>query len=144
MLGSLTRWLRIIGQPTEYYKDVKDDELIKSAVAKNAILLTRDKKLFQKAGNYCQTILVKENETRKQFAEAINALKISVPKRLPAKICTKCGGLLKKMTKTKAKPLVWPRVYASQKQFWQCTECKQVYWQGSHAEGILKALRVLQ
>jgi uncharacterized protein with PIN domain len=42
MLGSLARWLRIIGYDTIYYVDKEDDELRDEAKKNNRTLITRD------------------------------------------------------------------------------------------------------
>ena len=45
MLGSLARWLRMLGYDTAYRKDVADDELSRLASSEKRRILTRDKDL---------------------------------------------------------------------------------------------------
>ena len=141
MLGKLARWLRILGYPTEYSKTEDDDQLIRLAMQKNAILLTRDERLAEKAQAYCKIKLLKANALQGQLRELLQLIRI--PKRLAQKICAACNGPVKRVKTESVKNLVWPRVYKSQKRFWQCAKCGQVYWKGSHAREIGKTLQKL-
>ena len=45
MLGSLARWLRILGYDTDYANQRDDAELVRIARAEDRVLLTRDREL---------------------------------------------------------------------------------------------------
>ncbi|RLF20494.1 MAG: hypothetical protein DRM97_07655, partial [Thermoprotei archaeon] len=47
MLGSLARWLRILGVDTLYPRDYSDEELIMLARREKRVIITRDKKLAE-------------------------------------------------------------------------------------------------
>ena len=65
MLGRLTRWLRILGFDTVYFRTIDDNELIKLARQQERILLTRDtgiaSRLSQKKNP--EFILIQSNNT---------------------------------------------------------------------------------
>ncbi|MEJ2081418.1 MAG: Mut7-C RNAse domain-containing protein [Acidobacteriota bacterium] len=48
MLGTLARWLRILGYDTEYQRDVDDDDLVRRCVAEGRIALTKDRRLVER------------------------------------------------------------------------------------------------
>ena len=61
MLGSMAKWLRILGYDTKYVKNMKDEEIAKIAREEERILLTRDKKLASKFKNsiyFCKIRLI--------------------------------------------------------------------------------------
>lgn len=149
MLGKLARWLRLVGVKVAYAPDeraVEDDDVVKLAARRNAVLLTRDEALAQKAENYCRTLLVKPNDLRSQFREVAAAYKIRIPERETQALCPKCGSRLKKVSKKSVRGLVWPRVYARHNVFWQCAnpKCKQVYWKGTHVREIRRVLKEIR
>ncbi len=139
MLGKLARWLRMAGFTTTYYEVIEDDDLIKACLAANAILVTRDRMLAEKAGNYVKTILIKSNSLPQQLREFISAARLK-PRVLSPSLCTACGGELKRVLKKSVAGEVFPRVYERNKIFWRCTKCQKLYWKGTHLKGIKKVL----
>ncbi|MEM0475727.1 MAG: Mut7-C RNAse domain-containing protein [Candidatus Norongarragalinales archaeon] len=149
MLGKLCRWLRLVGVRVAYAPEEKirdDDELIKFAANKNAVLLTRDEELAKKARDYCRVFLIKPNDLRSQFREAARTLEIKIPKRETQALCPKCGSRLKRVAKKTVKALVWPRVYTRHKAFWRCANerCAQIYWKGTHVREIRRVLKEIR
>ena len=49
MLGSLARWLRMLGHDVDYDAERNDDALLKIATGEDRILLTRDEQLYGRA-----------------------------------------------------------------------------------------------
>ncbi len=45
MLGSLARWLRILGYDTAYDNRIEDDDIIERCLRESRIALTRDRRL---------------------------------------------------------------------------------------------------
>ncbi|MBI5036027.1 Mut7-C RNAse domain-containing protein [Candidatus Micrarchaeota archaeon] len=141
MLGKLARWLRVLGKETIYFNEAEDDELLKKAVKAKAILITRDKRLAQKAKDFTKVVLLKSNSIQGQLKETLKALKIKPPKTIPQTLCPMCGTKLKKVAKSKVKNEVWPRVYKRQKAFWRCTGCRKLYWRGTHLKEIRRTIQ---
>ena len=50
MLGSLARWLRLLGYDADYDNRRDDAELVRLARAENRVLLTRDQELAARRG----------------------------------------------------------------------------------------------
>src|SRR5208283_689191 len=91
MLGSLARWLRILGFDTIYFRVIDDNELIKIALQQERILLTRDtgiarrnlKKKNRGTGESenrrkigPDVVLIHSNNTLEQLREALYAFEI--------------------------------------------------------------------
>ena len=149
MLGKLSRWLRLVGLRVIYAPEelaIEDDDVIKLAARRKAVLLTRDEELAEKAKNYCRTFLVRSNDLRSQFREVAAAFKIKIPKRETQALCPKCGSRLERVPKKSVKTLVWPRVYARHNAFWRCgnARCAQIYWKGTHVREIRRVLNEIK
>ena len=48
MLGSLARWLRVLGLDVHYDSTIDDPELVELAVAEGRTILTRDRRLVER------------------------------------------------------------------------------------------------
>jgi len=143
MLGSLARWLRILGYDTLYYVDRDDDELRDEALKTGRILVTRDSELVQRSRkNGTRVLLIQSDETLTQLKEITETYDLDVtPKNTR---CPRCNGLLKSVEKTSLKDAVPDESYNAFDEFWRCMECDAVYWQGSHWVQILDSLESLK
>jgi uncharacterized protein len=140
MLGSLARWLRILGYDTLYYVDRDDDELRDEALKTGRILVTRDSELAQRSRkNGTLVLFIQSDETLTQLREITNAYDLDVtPKNTR---CPRCNGVLVSVEKTILKDIVPEESYNAFDEFWHCTECEAVYWRGSHWVQILDSLK---
>lgn len=140
----MCRWLRLLGFKT-HYAGVRagDDEVIKSAISKRAVLLTRDEELARKARDYCQCLLIHSNDLHSQLKEVVSGLKLKLPKAAPNDYCPECGGSLKPVEKDAVKGRVWPRVYSRNEEFKECCDCGKLYWPGSHLREMKRVLKGL-
>jgi uncharacterized protein with PIN domain len=64
--------------------------------------------------------------------------KLRLPIRAPR--CMSCGGELGQLPKELAWDRVPARSFALQERFWECRQCQQVFWQGTHWKRIAEAL----
>jgi uncharacterized protein with PIN domain len=139
MLGSLARWLRIIGYDTIYYVDKEDDELRDEAKKNNRTLITRDHELYKKAvKNGIAVYLLQSEKTTIQLKELADTLGL---KMVPLNTrCPKCNSVLNHVEKEAVKERVPKASLKAFNEFWQCKKCKAVYWRGSHWIQIVKTL----
>ncbi len=133
MLKRLCIWLRMAGHEAFYTED-EDDEVVKTALRLNAVLVTRDKKLGQKAANYCPVFLLRSHSYKEQLAEVARASRLKF--EFAPRFCTVCGGELKKVNKKSVEKLVWPHTYKTHRNFYKCASCGKVFWRGSHWKRI--------
>ncbi len=137
MLHKLCVWLRMAGHEC-FFAPFEDDEVIKIALKLNAVLLTCDKRLAQKAGGYCKVQLLKSKTFTAQLKEVVKQNKVKL--KFSQRFCTVCGGELKKVSKQSVKKRVWPFTYKTHKHFLQCKQCKHIFWRGSHWKKIKNTL----
>ncbi len=135
MLGRLAKWLRLIGFDVIYLNNIQDKELLFVSALEKRVILTRDKKLFQRAkSNKLPCIFIYSDffeEQLKQVFEVLGFESIS-----PLKRCGKCNCLLKNIEKKDVEGLVPDYIFDTETEFSICERCKKVYWHGSHAKNI--------
>ena len=137
MLGSLARWLRMLGYDTVYRKDLTDDELARLASTEKRWILTRDRDLAKVP----EAILVESDELESQLRLVNEACKLSFDEELIR--CSVCNGELKEIPKEDAKGRIPEGAFASTDRFWMCQDCGKIFWRGSHWQGIQERFRKL-
>jgi uncharacterized protein with PIN domain len=135
MLGSLARWLRILGFDTLYFRDIKDNDLIRIARQQQRIIITRDTGLLRNR-RIDSLIHIKSNDLRQQLDEFLVWVKGRGIRSQPYTICPLCNGEILPVDKLTIRNDVPEFVFLNLKSFYKCRECGKVYWEGSHKKGI--------
>lgn len=130
MLGSLARWLRIMGYDAVYLKDERDDEMLAALGERH--LLTRDRQLAQRAG--ARGFFLESDEIDVQLAMVVERFGLRF--ELERTRCAACNGPLLKVDKDQLKEEVPEGTWNSHLDFWRCRDCGKVYWQGAHWKNI--------
>ncbi|ALL01279.1 hypothetical protein Pyrde_1231 [Pyrodictium delaneyi] len=141
MLGSLARWLRMIGCDTLYAKGWHDSRILEEAESARRIIVTRDRGLFNRARKRgLDAVLVSDNIVE---ALALISTKYGIPLEVAPdrSRCPVCNSPLRRTAKEEVKGRVPPRVYEHYDEFWVCSGCGQVYWRGGHWRGIEETLK---
>jgi hypothetical protein len=145
MLKDIARWLRMMNMQVIYAGDFAedDDEITKMAAKNNAILLTKDVEMFEKAKSYCRAELLKSNDPTEILAQLVKKFNLKFDSRKIAKICPDCGDRLIRVQKSGIKARVFPKTYKFNKIFWECEnkKCGKIYWKGGHFEKIIETLK---
>lgn len=143
MLGSLARWLRIIGYDTLYYPDRDDNGLREEAEKTSRILVTRDTELYKKTEKQGIPVIFLDSEnTMDQLKEITEILQLCTE---PANTrCPRCNGLLESIEKELVETIVPAESYNSFDVFWVCAECGAIYWKGSHWTNIQRTLESIK
>ncbi|MEM0449210.1 MAG: Mut7-C RNAse domain-containing protein [Methanomassiliicoccales archaeon] len=136
MLGSLARWLRMMGYDTTYYSVLEDDELLKMAKEQGRLLLTRDQDLAARGGRYA--ILITEENLEEQLLQLVHELGLRTD--LEMSRCTECNGALESVSKEEVKGRVPQRTLQLQDQFHRCLSCGKIYWKGTHWANIQRRI----
>ncbi|MBN3037193.1 MAG: hypothetical protein JW834_01980 [Candidatus Diapherotrites archaeon] len=127
MLGRLARWLRIFGYDAELASgEEADEELVKRAGMEGRVLLTLDKRLAANGA-----VLLPSRRASEQVAFLVKEFGISVSEEPVPRFCSVCNGRLRK-----AREL--PKFVEAA---WECVDCGQKYWHGSHWRGIKRFVR---
>jgi uncharacterized protein with PIN domain len=145
MLGKLARWLRLAGHDVIYIGDLKvpageqDDVLLSLSSREDRVLLTCDIELHRRA---------RRAGVKSAFVQGSNLVDqlVQVSRRSGSKIqirpensrCSMCNGMLKEVDKEEVEGKVPGNVLESQSEFWMCSSCGKIYWQGSHWKTIVE------
>ena len=147
MVGGLTSILRMVGYDTVYALDrdaEEDGAVIDIAETEDRVLITRDRQI---ADRYEATVLVDSKQTDDQLRELHEVgfvLELDEPSR-----CSSCNGEVELVDSAEARSLAQsgeppdgpdPRA----EPVWQCRDCGQFYWKGSHWDDVDGRLRALE
>ncbi len=133
-LGKLASYLRILGFDVSYRFDSDDASLAALSASENRILLTRDRGLLKR--NQVQYgYWIRSQAPRLQLLEILQRYDLAGALH-PFTRCPKCNGELQPVEKNKIASRLLPSTRASYEQFWRCSNCQQIYWQGSHYQRI--------
>lgn len=139
-LGKLASYLRLLGFDTRYHNDLGDAALAALAEDEGRILLSRDRKLLmhRRVRRGCH---IRQQRPLEQLRYVLERLPLC-PLRQPFTRCLACNGLLETVRKEQVRDRLPAAVTRLHDDFWQCTGCGRVYWQGSHWRAL--SARVVQ
>jgi len=137
MLGSLARWLRMLGYDTVYDKTLNDPDIAKVARTESRFILTRDKELAKEAG----ALLLVDDDLDTQLKATSEKFGLKFTEGLIR--CSSCNGELLDLSKDEAKGQIPEGAFANNEKFWKCSKCGKIFWKGSHWLGIMERLKKL-
>jgi uncharacterized protein with PIN domain len=140
MLGTLAKWLRILGYDTHFDPDLDDHQLVRVARAEDRMLLTRDRELARRRG--VRVLFVAKEDLESQIRQVLRDLDLE-PKRSFSR-CPVCNARLVELDRETARSRVPAYVARRHDDFKACPECSRVYWQGSHREEMDRFLDSVQ
>jgi uncharacterized protein with PIN domain len=140
-LGKLAHLLRMLGFDSIYHRDYTDDEIRAISSKEKRIILTRDQNLL-KAKMVTHGYWLRSTKPMEQIAEIVRRfdLKSSIK---PFIRCLDCNGLIKKINKTKIFPPLPDYILRTYQDFFRCTACHKIYWQGSHFQRMSEKISVI-
>ena len=137
MLGSLARWLRMMGYDTVYDKRMDDAAIAKAARADARFILTRDHELSKEPGAF----YVEKDDLDSQLETVARKFGLRFNEAMIR--CSVCNGELKDLPKAEAAGSVPEGALQANDKFWKCSQCGKVFWKGTHWNGIMERLRKL-
>jgi uncharacterized protein with PIN domain len=133
MLGSLARWLRMMGHDVIYSNMMDDLELLAIAKKENRFLFTRDLALYQQAtAKGIEAYYVEGVTEPERLAEIARRFQIPLAVDMEKSRCPKCNGKLNPVSKEEVVDKVEKNTLIYYDAFWLCPNCGAVYWQGAH------------
>lgn len=139
-LGKLTRWLRILGYDTVYYKENDYDKLILQGLTEERMILSRSKHIGHAR---IKIIYLKSEDLKEQLLQLQREVKIIVKEESLFSRCTICNEKLASVSKEKVKNKIPDYIYQTQDTFWICPICKRIYWTGSHWGNVKEVVSLL-
>ena len=134
-LGRLARYLRQFGFDTLYRNDYSDDELAEISASDHRILLTRDRSLLKRS-IITHGYFIREFDPRKQLDEVVRRFDLR-GQIIPFGRCTRCNGIVERVDKKTIEHRLEPKTRLYYEDFWQCSSCDQIYWEGSHVKHMI-------
>lgn len=132
MCGGLARWLRALGYDASFSPSIDDGELVRQSGCEGRVLISSDSRLFERralrSGEVASVFLPRGLRLMAQVRFVVEACRL--PVREPR--CMACGGELRIVAadevgdRVPARSLIWAT------QFYECTACRNVFWNGSH------------
>jgi len=141
MLGTLAKWLRILGYDTYFDPALGDHQLVRLARADNRTLLTRDRELARRRG--FAVLLIHSDRLDDQLREVLAELDLEPSRSPEGSRCPVCNEALRAIDCETARALVPPYVAQTQHSFRQCPACQRVYWRGTHWQHMAEHLAQL-
>lgn len=129
-LGRLARYLRLLGFDCLYRNDYGDDIVAKIASEQQRTVLTRDRTLLQRK-IITYGYFVRASLPKIQTKEVMKRFDLYALIR-PLTRCTHCNGQLVEIDKQKIEHRLKPLTKKHYDRFLVCSECDQIYWEGSH------------
>ena len=138
-LGSLTKYLRMIGLDVLYRNDFNDDEIVRISLNEKRVILTKDRGILKRNevthGYWLRSTKVKE--------QAIEVLKRFDLKNQINEFsrCIECNQLLTPVPKEKIINELPEKVAYTQNEFYRCKSCKKIFWKGTHYHEMLSFIQ---
>lgn len=139
MLGSLGKWLRLLGYDTAIAQREPDAQIVHLARAEGRVILTRDRELARRRG--VRALLVTTDDLDAQLAQVASDLPLPAP--APGTRCVHCNQKLLDATAEQVAGEVPPYVLQTQEVFRRCPACRRVYWRGTHWPEVEEKLALL-
>ncbi|NML42388.1 hypothetical protein HHL11_01420 [Ramlibacter sp. G-1-2-2] len=138
MLGRLARWLRALGFDTAYDIAIADPVLVELANAEGRILLTRDRHLLRDLRPQ-RAVEVRVDDPLQQLRDVAQELALTGPVAMFSR-CLLCNALLVPLSAREQELLLAGMEHAPSGPVLHCPICRKLYWDGSHARRMRRAL----
>jgi uncharacterized protein with PIN domain len=141
-LGKLARLLRLFGFDCLYRNDYADEVIITISVDEKRIILTRDQGIL-KHKRVTHGYWVRSTRPKSQLTEVLNRFDLWAQVK-PFNRCLLCNGVIKKVAQKEVAHRLPPKTAQFYKEYFQCSDCQKVYWQGSHYKEMVDYITQLQ
>ena len=132
-VGRLAKWLRAMGYDTIFPKENGDNELVRIALRENRVLVTRDAGIALRQVvrlGQMSVALIEKDDLRSQLKQLVQDLELDLSGGFSLYVC--CNEPLHSIDKQDVVDLLPPYVLLTQPKFFECPECRRVYWPGTH------------
>ncbi len=142
MLGKLAKGLRMVGYDAVYYQGQDLQQLIQWARCEERVILTRNTKLIPKRPED-RIVRVVDDHPSRQLRELIQTGLIALSREKLFSRCLLCNVSLTEIRRSDAEGKVPDFIYYSHDLFFQCPQCKRIYWKGSHQGNMQRRIEEL-
>ena len=139
MVGTLAKWLRLLGYDTVYMPEVSPTSVKREARRQGRILLTR-RTCFLNQRDMPPFVFIRADRFREQLKQVCTDLRLKVSSSLLRR-CSICNQELEAIDRERVQSRVPAYVWQTQSTFLHCRKCQRVYWNATHRERIIEELR---
>ncbi len=139
MVGTLAKWLRLLGYDTVYMPEVSSASVKREAHRQGRILLTR-RTCFLNQRDMPPFVFIRADRFREQLKQVCTDLQLTVSSPLFRR-CSVCNRELETIDRERVQARVPACVWQTQTIFSHCRKCQRVYWNATHRERIIEELR---
>jgi uncharacterized protein with PIN domain len=138
MLGNVAKKLLLLGYDTEYFSDMNDLKLIQKAKNEDRIIISKDLQLIANAKKSAiQTIQITKEDEIEQFSEILSTIHLELNDISgDTARCAKCNSNTSQISKSRISNKIPSKVLEFNEKFWECDNCKQIYWEGTHIKKL--------
>jgi uncharacterized protein len=143
-LGTLAKYMRMLGFDTLYKNNYKDEDIVKISLKEKRAILTKDRGILKRS-EVTHGYWIRSTITNEQIIEVIKHFDLKEQIKELSR-CLKCNSLLKKIPKGQIIDRLPRKVKEYQQEFYYCMNCDKIFWKGSHytkMKGIIEELRLL-
>ncbi len=135
-LAKVAKYLRLLGFDTIWRNDIEDDEIV--AMAKmGRVGLTCDKQLWARRPE--KIVLLRCEAPKRQLRRIVAICDLHrFAHPLTRTLC--CNRIPVACDKRVCMGEIPKESYRWLKGFWRCPKCKKIYWRGTHAKRMVKAV----
>ncbi len=137
-LGTLARYLRMLGFDTLYKNNYNDEEIVNISLNESRTILTKDKGIL-KRNKVNRGYYIRNSNPEKQLEEVLTRFDLNNSINEFTR-CLECNTLLEPIEKEKIIEKLPPKVKERQTEFYICNNCNKVYWPGSHYQKMKKMI----
>jgi len=137
-LGTLARYLRMLGFDTLYQNNYNDEEIINISLTESRAILTKDKGIL-KQNQVNRGYFIRNINPEKQLEEVIVRFDLNNSINEFTR-CLECNTLLEQIEKEKRIHRIPSKVEKYQTEFYICKKCNKIYWPGSHYQKMKKLI----
>jgi uncharacterized protein with PIN domain len=141
-LGKLAKALRLFGFDSLFENDYSDHAIVQIAEKEKRTVLTRDRNLLKrklvKSGYWLRSQFPEE-----QLTEVIKRFALNNKFRFFQR-CSECNGKIVPVKKQDVLHLLLPKTILYYRDLFQCTNCRRIYWRGSHYRQIENFILLIQ
>lgn len=140
-LGKLARHLRLLGFDTYFDSSIDDNEIINLSLSEDRIILSRDKEMLNNK-RVVWGYGIRSSDPREQIREVMIRFDLYNYMK-PFSRCMDCNGLIETVSKESVNEHLPPKTRQYYQEFFKCTVCGKIYWEGSHYESMKKQIQNL-
>ncbi|MGD9705753.1 MAG: Mut7-C RNAse domain-containing protein [Acidimicrobiia bacterium] len=129
-LGTLGRYLRLLGFDTRLDPTATDEQLADASVSEQRVLLTRDRGVLKRRA-VTHGFFVRDDDPTQQLLDVVRRLHLGEHVR-PFSRCMVCNGLLEDVDKDAIEDQLRAGTRLAFHTYRRCQICRRLYWEGAH------------